>query len=107
MRAASTQVWRDGPRKGGKAPSPSLPAPEREDDARPRKRRHAHPGRGSCRLDALDKRTVAGRLLYDAKQDFTAHVGGEDEASATETALIERLAMRKLTLALVDEMFLK
>lgn len=55
------------------------------------------------RVDAFDKRTVAGRLVYDARADFTAHAGGEGEVSATEAALIERLAMRKLVLALGDE----
>jgi len=56
-----------------------------------------------ARLDAFDRRTVAGRLVYDARQEFTGHLGGEGEVSATEAALIERLAMRKLLLALGDE----
>jgi hypothetical protein len=60
-----------------------------------------------ARLSAFDKRTAAGRLLYEARQGFVAHLGGEDELSATEAALIERLAMRQLVLSLVDDMVLK
>ena len=59
------------------------------------------------RLNAFDRRTVAGRLLFEARQDFLAHLGGETEVSAAEAALVERLAMRRLVLALVDEMLLK
>jgi hypothetical protein len=60
-----------------------------------------------ARLDAFDRRTVAGRLLHEARRDFVAHLGGADELSAAEAALVERLAMRRLVLALVDEMLLK
>jgi len=60
-----------------------------------------------ARLEAFDRRTVAGRLVYEAKQEFTAHLGGAGEVSATEGALIERLAMRKLMLALSDEIYLR
>lgn len=55
-----------------------------------------------ARLDRFDKRTAAGRLLHDARRDFEAHLGGVEEISATECALIGRLAMRTLVIALVD-----
>ena len=60
-----------------------------------------------ARLDAFDRRTVAGRILHESRRDFAAHLGGEAELSAAEAALVERLAMRRLVLALVDEMLLK
>jgi hypothetical protein len=92
-------------------------------DARHRRRRSLRlPGGGSthglasvgtlirvasrARIDAFDRRTAAGRLVHDAKEEFTAHLGGSEEASFTQCALIGRLAMRTLVIALVDEMLL-
>jgi hypothetical protein len=60
-----------------------------------------------ARLDRFDKRTAAGRLPHDARRDFEAHLGGVEEISATECALIGRLAMRTLVIALVDEALLR
>ena len=60
-----------------------------------------------ARLAAFDHRTVAGRLLREAREGFVSHLGGESEVSVAEAALVERLAMGALVLALVDETLLK
>ena len=52
-------------------------------------------------LGRLDRRTREGKLLTKARTDLVAHVGGKP--SATQTALIERVAFLMLRVTLLDE----
>ena len=51
-------------------------------------------------LDKLDRRTAEARLIREVRTELTAHVGGTP--SATQRAMIERIAWLRLHLRLMD-----
>lgn len=51
-------------------------------------------------LDKLDRRSAEARFLRDVRTELTAHVGGKP--SATQRALIERMAWLRLHMRLMD-----